>query len=236
MSTVDPRSSPTGTLARPVAHTPIRDQKTAATRARIADVALELFIRQGFADTSIDQIADEAGVGRRTVFRHFPTKQAILVDHLVVRRELAVERLRARPADEPALVSLHAVLRQLTQEGYDRRLLAQIRAVLASEPGPLGEDIARQAQSFERAIVVVLAERTGASSKLEVRALTLMALSWVDAAVRTYLLDNEPSLVDCFDDVVAACLDAGAADLRAHLIGERTPGRRTAGGSRPHQA
>ena len=49
-------------MARPVATTPIRDQKTEATRTRIAASALVLFADQGYAETSIDQIAKAAGV------------------------------------------------------------------------------------------------------------------------------------------------------------------------------
>ena len=41
-----------------------------------------------------------------------------------------------------------------------------------------------------------------------------MALSWIDAAVRAYLLDRRPSLVKCFDEVVATCVEASATDLR----------------------
>ena len=36
--------------------------------------------------------------------------------------------------EEPPLASLHAVLRELCEEGYDRQLLAQIRTVLATDP------------------------------------------------------------------------------------------------------
>ncbi len=211
-------------MARLVRVSPIRDQKTAATRSRIAETALELFVEQGYTETPIDQIARAAGVGRRTVFRHFATKEAILFDHLVVRRELAVARLEARPPDEPPLVSLHAVLRQLSVEGYDRRLLAQIRAVLATEPGLVGEEIALLVQTFEKNLVAVLERRAGQrSSKAAIRAVTLMALSWVDAAVRTYLLDNRPSLVDCFDEVVAACVSASGRDLAPALDGDGEP-------------
>ena len=152
---------------------PLRDRKTAATRARIADAALELFVERGYGDTSIDQIADAAGVGRRTVFRHFASKEAMLVDHLVVRRELAVQRLDERPADEPPLVSLHAVLRELSEAGYDRRMLAQIRSVLASEPGTLRAAVALNVQAFERSIVTVLARRAGSSSWADILAQTL---------------------------------------------------------------
>jgi AcrR family transcriptional regulator len=209
-------------MAQPVTRTPIRDRKTEATRARIAEAALELFVEQGYAETSIDQIASAAGVGRRTVFRHFATKEAILFDHFVVRRDLAVQRLEERPLDEPPLVSLHAVLRQLSDEGYDRRLLAQIRAVLATEPGLVGEAIALLAQAFEKNLVAVLEDRIGKrSSKLEIRALTVMALSWLDAAARVYLMENKPSLVECFDEVVGVCLRSSARDLAPALGGAR---------------
>jgi AcrR family transcriptional regulator len=127
------RRAPADTI-RSIAETPSRDRKARETRARIADAALGLFLKQGYAETTIDQIAEVAGVSRRTVFHHFATKEAILFDHLVARREIAIQRLQERPPSEPPLASLHAVLRQLSELGYDRRLLAQIRAVLASEP------------------------------------------------------------------------------------------------------
>lgn len=60
--------------------------KRAANRERVRDdlaaAALSLFDRQGFADTTVDEIADAGGVSRRTLFRHFPTKaDVIFADH-----------------------------------------------------------------------------------------------------------------------------------------------------------
>ena len=52
---------------------------------------------RGYEETTIDQIAEAAGVNRRTVFRHFATKEAILFDHLAVKRDFAVRRLQERP-------------------------------------------------------------------------------------------------------------------------------------------
>src|SRR5215469_10928955 len=117
-------------------------------RARIAAAALELFVRQGYAETTIDQIAEAAGVGRRTIFRHFTTKAAMLFDHLAVRRDFAVHRLQQRPVSEPPLVSLYAVLRELCEQGYDRRLLGQIRAVLAIEPRFATEELSIGVRAF----------------------------------------------------------------------------------------
>ena len=203
--------------------TPIRDRKREATRARIAETALQLFVSQGYVETTIDEIAAVAGVGRRTVFRYFPTKEAILFDHLVARRELAVQQLLDRPTGEPVLASLYAVLRELAAMGYDRRLLAQIRAVLRTNPGLVGEELAVGVHGFERDIMATLESRADrAASSAEIRALTLMALSWFDAAVRVYLMEGKAALVECFDEVVAVCI-RGVDGRPGFLSSPRTP-------------
>jgi AcrR family transcriptional regulator len=50
------------------------------TRQRIADIALSLFLQRGFAETTMDHIAAEAGVSRRTVYRHFPSKDELVFE------------------------------------------------------------------------------------------------------------------------------------------------------------
>lgn len=211
-----------------VAATPIRHRKTEATRERIAAAALELFVSQGFAATTIDQIATAADVGRRTTFRHFATKEAILFDHLVVRRDAAVKLLHERPPAEPALVSLHAVLRELCKQGYDRGALVQIRDVLAKNPGLAGQHSA-VLLAFESKLSAAIQSRLDdRSSRLDNYALTLMALSWFTSAIRIYLLENRPSLVKCFDEVVAGCLRSSAGDLAPSLDTSCAPDKRRA--------
>lgn len=81
--------------------------KRAANKERVrndlAAAALSLFDRQGFADTSVDEIADAAGVSRRTLFRHFSTKaDVIFADHPVRIIRLG-QYLQAASADAPPL-------------------------------------------------------------------------------------------------------------------------------------
>jgi AcrR family transcriptional regulator len=47
------------------------------TREKILQVASKLFVRQGYTATSVNQISKEAGIGKATVYHHFPDKQAI---------------------------------------------------------------------------------------------------------------------------------------------------------------
>ena len=50
------------------------DAPREATRARVERAALDLFTRRGFEGVTIDEVADVAGISRRTFFRYFATK------------------------------------------------------------------------------------------------------------------------------------------------------------------
>jgi AcrR family transcriptional regulator len=83
-----------------------RERHKARTREDLQRVARELFARQGFAATTVQQIADAADVSERTFFRYFASKEDLLVLD-VAALFAAVERaIRDRPLDEPPLVSI----------------------------------------------------------------------------------------------------------------------------------
>lgn len=52
-------------------------RRPATTRAQISHVGLELFTRQGFDETGVEQVAAAAGISRRTLFRYFPSKNDV---------------------------------------------------------------------------------------------------------------------------------------------------------------
>ncbi|MGE5398198.1 MAG: TetR/AcrR family transcriptional regulator [Chitinophagales bacterium] len=58
------------------------DKRKEETKNRITEVAMDLFINQGFDQTTIDQIADAADVAKGTIYNHFPEKEAILSEHI----------------------------------------------------------------------------------------------------------------------------------------------------------
>lgn len=74
-------------------------------------VALRLFDDRGFDAVSMDDVAAAAGVSRRSLFRLFPNKAALVwggLDEFAARFR---EALRSRPADEPSAVALRAAYR-----------------------------------------------------------------------------------------------------------------------------
>lgn len=61
-----------GNDAQPEA--PRMGRQPSTTRAALSHTALQLFLERGFENTTVDDVALAAGIGRRTLFRYFPSK------------------------------------------------------------------------------------------------------------------------------------------------------------------
>ena len=64
------------------------------TRLRILDASFGLFWRQGFLRVSMDDIAARAGITKRALYQHFPSKDDLMAATLAHSSKLAIERLR----------------------------------------------------------------------------------------------------------------------------------------------
>lgn len=94
-------------------------------RATIAETALRLFGEHGFDAVSVEEIAQEAGVSRATVFRHFPLKESILFASFPEEVERLHALLEERPDARNSVPGLREVVRQyadyLEEQGDVRR-------------------------------------------------------------------------------------------------------------------
>ncbi|MBJ7464676.1 MAG: mycofactocin system transcriptional regulator [Mycolicibacterium sp.] len=70
-------------------------RRPSTTQDHITSVALDLFASHGFDEVSVDDVARAAGIARRTLFRYYPSKNAIpwgdFDAHLNLMRELLAE-------------------------------------------------------------------------------------------------------------------------------------------------
>jgi AcrR family transcriptional regulator len=88
----------------------LRERKKAKTRAAIQEHALRLFRDQGYAETTVQEIADAAEVSPATFFRYFATKEdTIVLDRL---DPLMIELFRSQPAELSPTDALRAAIRQ----------------------------------------------------------------------------------------------------------------------------
>lgn len=86
----------------------LRERKKQKTRATIARVALELFARNGFQQTTIAQIAEAADVSPRTVSTYFPAKEEIVFDLNGDVKERLAQSIRGRSSEENTMDALRA--------------------------------------------------------------------------------------------------------------------------------
>ncbi|MCX4750104.1 TetR/AcrR family transcriptional regulator [Kitasatospora sp. NBC_01287] len=68
-------------------------------RERLESAALDLFVENGFDETTVAQIADRAGLNRATFFRHFTDKREVLFGGEDVLAGLFADGIRAAAAD-----------------------------------------------------------------------------------------------------------------------------------------
>lgn len=100
-------------------HTPKRTARARATRERIRATAEALFLRDGYARTSMSAVAKAAGVAEKTVYLAFPTKADLL-------NEIIVTALRAEDAPRPFRTRLREALAAPSEQ-----LVAQFAALSA---------------------------------------------------------------------------------------------------------
>lgn len=77
-------------------------------QAEILDAASRVFASEGYAATDIQVVADAAGVGKATVYRHFPSKEELLLS--AVERGLCRMRDAVRDASDPVEDPLQRVV------------------------------------------------------------------------------------------------------------------------------
>ena len=116
-----------------------RERKKRARRERIYEAARQLFLEQGYAATTVEQIADAADVAQTTFFNHFQSKDAVLREmtgeisaHLeaMLQQELATSDTAERRIRRFATQALRALG---ATEGLAREVLLEL---LRKSSGP----------------------------------------------------------------------------------------------------
>jgi AcrR family transcriptional regulator len=186
-----------------------RERRTDRTRAAIAEAAIDLFLEKGFAETTIDEIAERADIAPRTFFRYFPTKEAVLFNDSSAEVDVVIDGLRNRPADEPPFEGLLVVLREMASRVADDETLARKRLVakaLADSAHVMEHHRAVVMCSLENAAVDVLCERQGpAADRLATTAAVAVVMATFGTAIRTWLEEGaEGDLEPLLDRCVAA--------------------------------
>jgi AcrR family transcriptional regulator len=98
-------------------------------RERLESAALDLFVENGYEQTTVAQIADRAGLNRATFFRHFTDKREVILVGEDVLSDLFADAIRAASATATVTECLRAALAAASDAMTPQRRAAAIRRI-----------------------------------------------------------------------------------------------------------
>lgn len=139
-----------------------RERKKAQTRKALADAALRLFLEHGYDKVGVRDVAEAADVSVTTLFKHFPSKEALVFDEDEDIEAALVSAVRDRAPGRSVLHSLreHLVATWATRRIDDPAVIAHLP--LVRETPELLEYWDRMWRRHEFALAAAIAEAAGA--------------------------------------------------------------------------
>jgi len=203
-------------------------RKRVTSRAELEHVAFDLFDRQGFERTTVDDIARAAGIGRRTFFRYFPSKNDVPWGSFETELERMRLHLKALPPQMPLMEAIRVAIVDFNtfapeQIPWHRR---RMRLILQT-PALQAHSTLRYA-AWRQVIGEFVGERIGqCPDALAPRTLGYVALGVAVAAYEQWLEADDADLSDLMDSAMRqlagafggglASADSGAADAKDAL-------------------
>lgn len=190
-----------------------RGRPEATSHAAIEQAAFTLFAERGFARTTLDAIAEEVGVGRRTLFRYYQSKNDIpwgqfdrTLDHF---RDLLAEQAD----DLPVHVAIHRAVVEFNRFPTDAHPPHRERMrLILTTPELQAHSVLRYAE-WRRVIAEDVARRTGA----EPDDLVPQVAGHVSLAISLSAYEHWLAQPDAGDGDLLEVIDSAMAGLRSYL-------------------
>ena len=166
------------------------------TRAELDQICLAIFSEQGFDVTSVDEIAGAAGIGRRTFFRYFKSKNDAVWGDFDVQLESFESWFNECPADIPVIDAIRAAV--IKSNSFDAPAIVSLRnrmTVILKSPALQAYSTLRYA-AWRGVVARFAARRLGLSeSELIPRTLGHLTLGAALAAYQQWLSSDDADLV-----------------------------------------
>jgi AcrR family transcriptional regulator len=177
----------------------------------ISDAALRLFADQGFEATTIAQIAREAGVSQRTLFRYFGTKEDLIGGDEESLAAVLMNTVEHQPAGVSAWNALRAGFSAVLAAGQPDKVIERMRLILVT-PSLRARHIEKR-QRWQAELLPVIEARMGIDVHgydPRARAVVAAAFACADVAVETWVAcDGRAEVSELFDQCAAAVRDGG---------------------------
>jgi AcrR family transcriptional regulator len=148
----------------------LREKKKIEIRREISRIGIELFLKNGFEATTVDDIVGPLGIAKRTFFRYFDSKEDVVFAWYEELTSELVSTLKSRPAEETPLKAVCETMLSLLQY-YDSDIKwAKSMVRLSSEtPNLIGKSFQKKA-IWVNELSLVLSKRLKGTKSSELKA------------------------------------------------------------------
>jgi AcrR family transcriptional regulator len=145
----------------------LRERTRLAVQAELIDVAQGLFVERGYEATTVDAIAEAAGLSKRSFFRYFGSKEDLVMGKYDALGEQLKARLTARPADEPAWTALRRMFDDVIAYTADQTNNARMDAMerIVSTTPTLNAAYLQRLDQMQAEIAGIVRDREHASGR-----------------------------------------------------------------------
>ena len=187
-------------------------RRKVTSRAELEQVAFDLFGRHGFEHTTVDDIAFAAGIGRRTFFRYFASKNDVPWGDFDAELARMRERLRAVPGQAPLMQALRTAVVDFNRVAPDQVPAHRRRMELILRVPALQAHSTLRYAAWRAVIAGFVAERTGQPPEaLLPQAVAYALLGAAIAAYEQWLDGGRDDLAELLDRAVLAVAAAFSA-------------------------
>jgi AcrR family transcriptional regulator len=175
---------------------------------RLREAALSLFVEQGFEKTTVAQIAERAGLNRRTFFHHFTDKREVVFAGQKESDALIAAEIRAQPTPVDPLRAATAGLKRAVAETFEqyREGAVELGRVIAASPELQERELAKRA-ALAATMAAALRDRGTSEAAATVAGWTAVAVFFV-ARNQWNQPENRKTLAQLIDETLEEFLGA----------------------------
>lgn len=190
----------------------LKSRKQDVVRNAIWDAAVDLFAEKGFDETTVEEIAQAAGVSRRTFFRYFSSKNDLMGQGIVDYGTALSEAIRASPRSLAQIEMVHQTVLKVATGAADYPRLRKIMHVSETSPTAREAQMSRRAELEDRA-TESFAERCRKRSTKDptARLLAGLTLAMLDVTFRLWL-EREQDISETAEQVFQTLIGIVSAE------------------------
>lgn len=181
----------------------LKARKQQVVREALRSAAVELIHARGFEAVTVEEIAQAAGVSRRTFFRYYDSKEDVMVEYFDRDDERLLTELAARPPDESPLLAIRNALIPAIEHGLKEPDLMRETVRLLRGTSPLRRALMEHRNRLEERIAALMIQRLGSASEDNTpMLLAFLTRALSDSAINAWYDHETDDVAALVDDLI----------------------------------